>query len=527
MRKKRISMDKIREVLRLKSELNLGCRKIAAALNISKTAVSQYISEFRACRLDYESICNLTDSELLELLSSKKKKCKKYETLESYFCYFAKELKRKGVTLKTLWEEYIKDNPYGYSYARTTWHYRVWKQASDATMHIEHKAGDKMFVDFAGQKLQTVDRITGEAKDVEVFVAILGASQLTYVEATESQNSCNWIRANENAFLKFGGVTAAIVPDNLKSAVASPNKYEPDINGQYDDFARHYGTVIIPARSGKYKDKALVEGAIKIVYQRIFAPLRDRIFYSIDELNEEIQDLTERHNSIPFQKLKISRYELFLEIEKEALKPLPAQRYEFKKFAYLKVAFNYHIKLAEDSHYYSVPYNYIRKKVKVIYTEKSVEIYHNNIRIAFHARDRRKGGYTTIKDHMPSSHRYYAEWSPERIIGWASKIGEYVKELTIKLLELQDHPEQAYRSSIGIISLAKKYGNIRVNKACARALYYKLYKYKAVKNILEKGLDRIEEEPEEAQLLPIHSNIRGADYYNKLLQLEKGEWYGK
>ena len=523
MRKKRISMDKIREVLRLKSELNLGCRKIAAALNISKTAVSQYISEFRACRLDYESICNLTDSELLELLSSKKKKCKKYETLESYFCYFAKELKRKGVTLKTLWEEYIKDNPYGYSYARTTWHYKVWKQASDATMHIEHKAGDKAFVDFAGQKLQTVDRITGEAKDVEVFVAILGASQLTYVEATESQNSCNWIRANENAFLKFGGVTAAIVPDNLKSAVASPNKYEPDINGQYDDFARHYGTVIIPARSGKYKDKALVEGAIKIVYQRIFAPLRDRIFYSIDELNEEIQDLTERHNSIPFQKLKISRYELFLEIEKEALKPLPAQRYEFKKFAYLKVAFNYHIKLAEDSHYYSVPYNYIRKKVKVIYTEKSVEIYHNNIRIAFHARDRRKGGYTTIKDHMPSSHRYYAEWSPERIIGWASKIGEYVKELTIKLLELQDHPEQAYRSSIGIISLAKKYGNIRVNKACARALYYKLYKYKAVKNILEKGLDRIEEEPEEAQLLPIHSNIRGADYYNKLLQLEKGE----
>jgi len=513
MRRKRISMDKIREILRLSQELNLGCRKIAAALNISKTAVSQYVSEFKACGIDYQGICNLTDSKLSELLSSKKKKCKKYETLESYFCYIAKELKRKGVTLKTLWEEYIADNPDGYSYARTTWHYRVWKQASQSTMHIEHKAGDKTFVDFAGQKLQIVDRRTGEIKDVEVFVAVLGASQLTYIEATETQNSRDWIRANENAFLKFGGVTSAIVPDNLKSAVTNPNKYEPDINPEYDDFARHYGTVILPARSGKSKDKALAECAVKIAYQRIFAPLRNKIFYSTSELNEEIAELTDRHNSIPFQKLKISRYELFLEIEKDQLKPLPAKGYEFKKFSILKVAFNYHIELAEDTHYYSVPYRFIGKKVKVIYTEKSVEIYHNNIRIAFHARDRKIGGYTTIGDHMPSAHKFYAEWSPDRIIGWAAKIGQDVKEMTVKLLESREHPEQAYRVSLGIISLAKKYGNSRVNKACARALYYKLYKYKAVKNILEKGLDRIEEEPEGSQLLPLHSNIRGADYY--------------
>ena len=513
MRRKRISMDKIREILRLSQELNLGCRKIAVALNISKTAVSQYVSEFKACGIDYQGICNLTDSKLSELLSSKKKKCKKYETLESYFCYIAKELKRKGVTLKTLWEEYIADNPDGYSYARTTWHYRVWKQASQSTMHIEHKAGDKTFVDFAGQKLQIVDRRTGEIKDVEVFVAVLGASQLTYIEATETQNSRDWIRANENAFLKFGGVTSAIVPDNLKSAVTNPNKYEPDINPEYDDFARHYGTVILPARSGKSKDKALAECAVKIAYQRIFAPLRNKIFYSTSELNEEIAELTDRHNSIPFQKLKISRYELFLEIEKDQLKPLPAKGYEFKKFSILKVAFNYHIELAEDTHYYSVPYRFIGKKVKVIYTEKSVEIYHNNIRIAFHARDRKIGGYTTIGDHMPSAHKFYAEWSPDRIIGWAAKIGQDVKEMTVKLLESREHPEQAYRVSLGIISLAKKYGNSRVNKACARALYYKLYKYKAVKNILEKGLDRIEEEPESSQLLPLHSNIRGADYY--------------
>jgi len=513
MRRKRISMDKIREILRLNQELSLGCRKIAAALNISKTAVSQYISEFRACGLDYQSICNLTDSRLSEILSSKKKKCKKYETLESYFCYFAKELKRKGVTLKTLWEEYIKDNPGGYSYARTTWHYRVWKQASDATMHIEHKAGDKTFVDFAGQKLQVVDRATGEIRHVEVFVAILGASQLTYVEAVETQNSRDWIRANENAFLKFGGVTSAIVPDNLKSAVVSPNKYEPDINPEYDDFAKHYGTVILPGRSGKSKDKALAECAVKIVYQRIFAPLRDRIFYSTAELNEEIQYLTDRHNNIPFQKLKISRYDLFLDIEKDQLRPLPAARYEFKKFSILKVAFNYHIYLCEDSHYYSVPYRYIGKKVKVVYTDKNVEIYYNNIRIAFHARDRKAGGYTTIKDHMPPSHRYYAEWSPDRLTSWAAKIGQDVKAVVARVLSSKDYPEQAYKTCVGIISLAKKYGNSRVNKACARALSYKLYKYKAIKNILEKGLDNIEEEPEISSLLPLHSNIRGADYY--------------
>jgi transposase len=514
MKNKRISMDKIREILRLHKELNLSCRKISAALAISKTAVSQYISEFRACGIDYPSICNLTDSKLSELLSAKKKKCQKYQKLELLFCYFAKELKRKGVTLKTLWEEYIKANPGGYSYSRTTWHYRVWKQASQATMHIEHKAGDKTFVDFAGEKLSLVDRKTGEIRQAEVFVAILGASQLTYVEATETQKSQDFIRANENAFAKFGGVTAAIVPDNLKSAVTNPNKYEPDINPEYDDFARHYGTVILPGRSGKSKDKALVEGAVRIAYQRIFAPLRNYIFYSIDELNEAIQDLTDKHNSIPFQKLKISRYDLFLQIEKDQLKPLPLARYEFKKFSLLKVAFNYHIELAEDAHYYSVPYRYIRKKVKVIYTEKSVEIYHNNIRIAFHGRDRKRGGYTTIGEHMPSNHQFYAEWSPERIIGWAAKIGEEVKEITAKLLSSRDHPEQAYRACLGIINLAKKYGNSRVNKACARALAYELYKYKAVKNILEKGLDNVEEEPEGSASLPLHDNIRGANYYN-------------
>jgi len=513
MRKKRISMDRIREIIRLNQELNLGCRKIAQALSISKSAVNLYIAEFRACGLSYQDISNLTDSKLSELFSNRKRGCQKYKKLEGRFPYFARELKRKGVTLKRLWEEYIADNPGDYSYPRLTWHYRVWRQADKATMHMEHKAADKMFVDFSGETLFIVDRKTGEKIQVEVFIAILGASQRSYVEAVESQKKECWIAANENAFHEFGGVTAAIVPDNLKSAVTKPDKYEPDINPEYDDFAKHYGTVIFPARSGKYKDKALAENLVKIVYQRVFAPLRNHIFYSIGELNEAIAELNKKHINTPFQRLNTTRMELFLEVEKDELKPLPSTRYEFKSFAFPTVAFNYHVYLSEDKHYYSVPYRYRGKKVKVAYTSSDVSVIYDNRRIALHRRDRRQGGYTTKKEHMHPSHKYYSQWNPKRIISWAAKIGPDVKAVVVKVLSSREYPEQAYRTCVGIISLAKKYGNIRVNNACKRALSFKLYKYKAVKNILDKGLDSVEEEKVLEQQLPLHKNIRGSGYY--------------
>ncbi len=364
MGKKGTSMDKIREIIRLNQELDLGCRKISKALNLSKTAVNDYIQEFRATGLKYQDIADLTDSRLSEILSKNKRGCQKYKQLEAKFPHFARELKRKGVTLKRLWDEYIEQNPDGYSYARTTWHYRVWRQASKITMHMAHKAGDKMFVDFAGEKLFTVDPKTGEKADLEVFIAILGASQRSYIEAVQSQKSQCWIAANENAFHEFGGVPAAIIPDNLKSAVAKSDKYEPEINPEYDDFARHYGTVIFPARSGKSKDKALAENLVNLTYQRVFAPLRNCIFYSKGELNEAIAELNQKHNNTPFQRLDTTRMKLFLGIEKDALKPLPAQRYEFKNFSYPTVAFNYHVYLSEDRHYYSVPYRFRGKKVK-------------------------------------------------------------------------------------------------------------------------------------------------------------------
>jgi transposase len=312
-------------------------------------------------------------------------------------------------------------------------------------MHIEHKAGDKMFVDYAGDKLAIVDRKTGKERSVEVFVAILGASQLTYAEASFSQKSEDWIRSNERAFIYCGGVTQAIVPDNLKSGVTQSNRYEPGINLMFDDFAGHYQTVILPARVRRPQDKALVENAVNLVYQRIYAPLRNRIFYSLKELNEAIWDILEQHNNTPFQRLKTSRRELFDNIEKQVLKPLPKERYAIKQCKELTVQFNYHVELREDRHYYSVPWQLKGKRVRVVYDDRNVAIYCDNVRIIQYKRDRSPNGYTTLHIHMPPHHRFYAQWSPERFIRWAQSIGDDVAEMIQVVLKSREHPEQAFK----------------------------------------------------------------------------------
>lgn len=504
-------MGKIKEIIRL-YEAGLSIRKIAVALAISRPVVTQYIIDWKSSGLKYKNIVNISDTALLELLGKKKTESQKYRELAAGFSYYTKELKKKGVTLYTLWEEYIEKYPAGYKYTQFCYHYQIWRQADSVTMHIEHKAGDKCFVDFTGAKLSIVDRLTGEISEVEVFVAILGASELTYAQAVSSQTKQNLIYATENAFIYFDGVPAAIVPDGLKSAVTNANKWEPDLNPEYFSFAEHYGTVILPTRAGYAKDKAMVENAVKIIYQRVFAPLRNRVFYSLSELNEAIFNLLEKHNNTKFARFNTTRRALFEEVEKDKLKPLPTARYEFKNVCFAKVAFNYHVYLSCDSHYYSVPYRFSGKKVKLSYSATAVEIFYDNIRIAYHARNRKPGGYTTNKDHMPASHRYYAEWNPERITRWASKVGSNTKELVGKVLEACKYPEQGYRMCIGIINLAKKYTNTRVDSACLKATEFRLYSYKAVKNILDQGLEK-EEEIQESTL-PLHGNIRGAAYYN-------------
>jgi len=507
-------MGKLKEILRLGSELHLSNRAIARSLKVSRPVVAQYLSDFKATGLNYSEVKGLSHDDLLELISRNKRICnQRYEVLLGGFKDYLKELKRPGVTLQVLWEEYRQAFPHGYSYSQFCYHFQIWRNGSALTMHIEHKAGDKMFVDFTGKKLTVIDPKTGIKKEVEVFVAILGASQLTYAEACYTQQKADWVRVNENALWYMGGVPRAIVPDCLKSGVTKGDKYDPDINPEYADFARHYDTVILPARPHHPQDKALVENAVKIVYSRVFAPLRDQAFYSLEDLNQVIRQKMEAHNNRAFQRLRLSRRQLFKEIEQPVLKPLPPEKYELRYFQFAKVQFNYHVFLSCDNHYYSVPYQHRGKRIKIIYADSYVEIYHNEIRIAFHKRVRNLNKYTTTPEHMPPSHRFYHDWSPGKMIEWAEKKGFFVRKLVEHLLESGKYPEQTYKMCLGVINLSKKYGDGRVDRACKRALEFHYYSYKAVLNILEKGLDKIEETPLFHQKLPEHENIRGSEYY--------------
>lgn len=342
MPRQRIDVEKIREILRLHQELKFSVRKIANALQISKTSVGEYLAEFKRSGLSYYDITQMSDTEVVCVFEKSNKSANPmYEELAKEFPTYEKELARVGVTLYLLWEEYKERNPDGFSYSRFCHHYRMWEDKLKPGMHIEHKAGDLLYVDFTGKKMHYIDPKTGEIHDVEIFVTIMGASQLIYVEATKSQKLEDWIWANENAWIYYGGAPRGICPDNLKSAVSEACKYEPLLNDTYYDLARHYNTVILPTRPSRPKDKSLVENAVRLVYQRIFAKLRNQTFFSLSELNEAIWEELENLNNTPFQRREMSRRELFNEIEKNELMPLPTERYEIKHFQVSKVEFNH------------------------------------------------------------------------------------------------------------------------------------------------------------------------------------------
>jgi transposase len=379
---------------------------------------------------------------------------------------------------------------------------------------MEHKAGDKLYVDFAGDKLEIINEQTGEVKPVEVFVAILGASQLTYVEAVMTQQKEDFIFACENALHYCGGVPQAIVPDNLKSAVSKSSKYEPTLNETFADFAEHYGTAILPARAYRPRDKALVENAVRIIYTRIYVKVKRQQYFTLQDLNLAILTALEEHNNAPLRGRNYSRRQQFNEVEKNVLMPLPELRYELKKHQYATVAKNGHVGLSADKHYYSVPYRFIGKKVKLLYSRSSVEIFYNYERIALHERTKSAYRYTTQKDHMASTHRFVSEWTPERFTSWAAGIHEDVRLYVLKVLDRKQHPEQAYKSCMGILGFAKKVGNDRLIKACQRALGYGAYNYKTIQKILERELDLRDTPDETDQLqMPFHDNIRGENYY--------------
>lgn len=510
-------MLKTRKIISYHIEKKLSGRAIAELLKISRKPVHKYIDRFNELKIDYEEFKKMTDIEISVLFNAESETVSdgRYEKLALEFDKMTTELKKTGVTLGLLWEEYINNNPDGYKYSQYCHHYQVWRDDTEKiSMHIDRKAGDKMYVDFTGKKMKIVDQITGEIIEVEIFVAVLGGSGYTYVIAVENQKKESFIKATEKALRYFGGSPKAIVPDCLKSGVTKGCKYDPDINPEYSDFAEHYGTVVLPARPHCPKDKGLVENAVRIAYTRIFARLRNETFYTIEELNAAILEKLDIHNMMMLQREKISRYELFNKIEKGELSELPVEEYQRKNFSKSTVQINYHIYLSADRHYYSVPHRYKGKKVNVIYTENNVEIFFDNERIAFHKRNKQPGKYSTTPEHMPPKHRYIYEWNSERFLNWAEKIGNEVRQVVDEILKSKPHPEQAYKVCMGILSFSKKYGDTELNAACSRAVNFRIFSYKAIKNILEKGLYKITEELSLFQSLPMHDNIRGKQYYD-------------
>ena len=515
MANKTILMNKVRQILRFFTQ-GVSKIQISKKTGASRNTVKRYISRFIAEKMTFDTLNALTDTELEVLFSSfdLPHRDPRYEQLQALLPDLEKQFKKRGVTISLLWQSYRQTYTDGYGQTQFHHYFTIYTGRARSVMHIEHKAGDKMYIDFAGEKLSITDQDSGEVQPVEVFVAVLGCSQLTYVEAVATQRREDFIGACENALQYFGGVPAAIVPDNLKSAVTKSNKYEPTINELFADFAEHYGTTILPARVYRPKDKSLVEGMVKIIYTRIYAQLSTHTYFTLESLNIAIRGALEQLNNAMFKGRQYSRRQQFEELEKETLQPLPVYRYQFKQQNIVTVMKNGHVCLSVDKHYYSVPYRFIGKKVKIQFTPALVEIYYKYEQIASHPRQMRKYHYTTTDEHLASAHRYISDWTPEKFIEQARAIDEEVASYILLVIENKQHPEQAYKSCTGILSLARKVGNQRLTMACRRAQSYGVYNYPIIVQILEKRLDELSEaEQQDTQLMPSHQNIRGSDYY--------------
>lgn len=417
-----IEMSKVKQVIRM-YESGVPKKEIARRLGISRNTVKDYIKKTEEKNLSPPEILEKATPELEGLFGDSVYTTEKYFQLESQFPYFEKELRRIGVTRQLLWHEYKRRYSDGYGYSKFCNHFSRWRKTSNASMHMEHEPGDKTYIDFAGKKLFYFDREIGEDVPVEVLVTILGYSQLIYVEGVKSQKGDHFVYGCENALQFYQGASKALVPDNLKSAVTEASKYEPRINEMYREFANHYNMVVYPARSRKPQDKALVEKAVSIVYNKIYAVLRNRVFYSLEELNQAIWDLLDQINDENFQGKPFSRRDLFEQEEKHLLQPLPHDRFEITESSRVTVMKNSFVRLGKDKHYYSVPYRHIDKRVRMVYGYRNVSIYLNGERIAFHQRDRRSYKYTIVPDHLPSTHQHVADWNPEKFLSWGYNEG--------------------------------------------------------------------------------------------------------
>ncbi|WXA88066.1 IS21 family transposase [Pendulispora rubella] len=511
-------MRKVREVLRLKFECGRTHAEIAASTVIGETTVGDYLKRARACGLTWEEARPLSDAEVEARLFRYGGRNEPPSRVPIDFAWVHRELSKPAVTLQTLWVEY-RDGAMGqaplraYEYSRFCALYARWKKKLSVVMRQVHRAGEKVFIDYSGRKPHIVDPQTGEIHEVELFVAVLGASNYTYAEATRTQKLADFVGSTIRAFEYFGGVPEVVVPDQLRSAVSGPDRYEPDINPTYLEMAQHYGVTVIPARPRKPRDKAKVEGGVLIAQRWILAALRNRTFFSLGELNAAIGELLERLNTRPFQKLEGCRRSAFQTLDKPALRPLPAHRYRIAKWKKARANIDYCVDY--DHRLYSVPYALMGEEVEIRATATTIEVLHRNERVASHARSYGPKGTAIICDeHRPRQHRDYGKWPPERVVAWAESIGIQVGEFARRVMEQRTHPETGYRTCLGVIRLADKYGRARVNAACARALSIGSPTCKSVTAILKNGLDRAPQ-VEPATRAPIaHEHIRGARYFD-------------
>jgi transposase len=485
---------------------------VARSLSVSLGAISGALGRAEAAGLDWAAVEALTEPELEARLFARPSP--RPERPAPDCAWVHTERQKKGVTLALLHVEYREQQPGGYGYTQFCEHYRRWCRKHRVSMRQVHRAGEKMFVDYAGKRPSIVDPVTGERTAVELFVAVLGASSYTYAEASETQQSRAFIASHTRALEYFAGVAEVTVPDQLKSAVTRACRYEPGLQRTYEDWAEHYGTTVIPARPRKPRDKAKVEAAVQVAERWIVARLRHETFYSVTAMNVRIRELLAELNARPMRAYAQSRRERFELLDRPALRPLPRDRFLYTEWKTARVNIDYHIQFA--GHYYSVPFPLVHEAVEVRATDLSVEVYQRGARVASHVR-KHDPGYSTDPAHMPKAHRKHLEWTPSRLVHWAASIGPQTKALVEAILLERRHPEQGYRSCLGILRLARQYGRARLEAACGRAVAARARSYRHVQSILRKGLDRQPPERSEEsshEPAPAHENVRGAEYYH-------------
>lgn len=510
MPKKRTSMTNIKEVLRLKYECNLSTRQVASCTKVSRSTISEILSRFELSEMSWPLPKNCSDTELSKALYRDKSPRNSKVMPDFSQCFV--ELKRKGMTKHLLWEEYVVEHQErAYRYSQFCEHYTRWLSSQKRSMRQSHLAGDKLFIDYCGPTIPVVNPETGEVRNAQIFVATLGASNYTYVEACESQKLEHWLEAHANAFEHFGGVPALLVPDNLKAAVTKTDRYEPKLNDSYRKLAHHYRTAVMPARPYKPKDKAKAENAVLIVERWVMMRLRHRTFHTFNELNLSIRELMDSLNQRQMKQLGASRKELFDSVDKPALKPLPVQRYLYTELKRAKVGPDYHIEYRK--HYYSVPHQLVGQHVELEATSRLIQIYHQGNLVSQHPASKKEHGLSTYPEHMPGNHQYQ-KWSPERLLSWGGKIGAATQEVVNRLMMSKAHPAQANRSCLGVLNLSKKYGNTRLEQACKDALMVNKPYLRFIKNLLENHREGLLSSSPESTPDIQHSNVRGPNSYH-------------